>query len=489
MKGPVLRSSDILSILICQRGLCTWRPTSGGCLKSFPSLFLRTTSRPSMNKKLSLDDTCSVFLSRHRFKPTLTTANAIIPPPSSSDVTEKMWTNPMSLSPLIHGNPLAFNPTLPPSQFVHPSSLPIPGAADLAPKSTRQSHARRQPAGHIPRPRNAFILFRCDFVQQRKIPQAVENDHRNLSRIAGKLWREMSKEDKQPWIELALKEKERHAALYPNYKYAPVHNTATRVTIAARQKKTKETVDPEVEEREMEAKRAELSSYMVEGDPPGRDLQRGGHRRRGPPQNAPYPILMPPRRSSSCPPVGSVPIPTCVPLESWTQALTTQDDLARRPSRTTMYHSVTSEPIAPISVRDFHALESPWVSAPTPFEWPLFQDVLGPLTGPLTLGMPQFTSPFGTIDQLPPLPISDDTFDSADRMARLSLDPDFTNPFDSRGLFYEANNPGLPLPISSTVSPLDLHVSASPALIAPTLLLSHEPPSSRENGPHPSQNP
>ncbi|EGN97655.1 hypothetical protein SERLA73DRAFT_139986, partial [Serpula lacrymans var. lacrymans S7.3] len=71
-------------------------------------------------------------------------------------------------------------------------------------------------------------MFRCDFVEQKKVPEAVENDHRNISRIAGKLWREMSKEEKQPWIELAEKEKERHAAQYPNYRYSPAHNLSIR---------------------------------------------------------------------------------------------------------------------------------------------------------------------------------------------------------------------------------------------------------------------
>lgn len=55
----------------------------------------------------------------------------------------------------------------------------------------KKSHARKQPAGHIPRPRNAFILFRCLFVSQQAVPASVEKDHRNISRIAGRVWKSM----------------------------------------------------------------------------------------------------------------------------------------------------------------------------------------------------------------------------------------------------------------------------------------------------------
>ncbi|KIK93404.1 hypothetical protein PAXRUDRAFT_106123, partial [Paxillus rubicundulus Ve08.2h10] len=85
------------------------------------------------------------------------------------------------------------------------------------PKPTRSSNGRP----HIPRPRNPFILFRCDLVHQRKMQPKSEADDNNVSRIAGELWREMTAEEKRPWLELAVKEKERHVLLYPDYKYAP----------------------------------------------------------------------------------------------------------------------------------------------------------------------------------------------------------------------------------------------------------------------------
>ncbi|KAI0064967.1 HMG-box, partial [Artomyces pyxidatus] len=86
-------------------------------------------------------------------------------------------------------------------------------------RASKKSHAKRQPAGHIPRPRNAFILFRCDFVAQKKVPASVEHDHRNISRIAGRIWQGMSEADRMPWLNLAEQEKKKHKETYPGYRY------------------------------------------------------------------------------------------------------------------------------------------------------------------------------------------------------------------------------------------------------------------------------
>jgi hypothetical protein len=101
----------------------------------------------------------------------------------------------------------------------------------------RKSHARKQPDGHIPRPRNAFILFRCDFVAQKKIPASVEPDHRNISRIVGRIWKAMSDEDRRPWIEEAKREREKHKRLYPQYRYSPASAAAAAATTALKEKR------------------------------------------------------------------------------------------------------------------------------------------------------------------------------------------------------------------------------------------------------------
>ncbi|KAF8523514.1 high mobility group box domain-containing protein, partial [Hysterangium stoloniferum] len=83
----------------------------------------------------------------------------------------------------------------------------------------KKSHARKQPAGHIPRPRNAFILFRCLFVSQQSVPASIEKDHRNISRIAGRVWKAMSNQEREPWTKAAEIEKNRHEQKWPGYRY------------------------------------------------------------------------------------------------------------------------------------------------------------------------------------------------------------------------------------------------------------------------------
>ncbi|CAO1631860.1 unnamed protein product [Parajaminaea phylloscopi] len=88
-------------------------------------------------------------------------------------------------------------------------------------KSTPGSHAKKRAPGHIPRPRNAFILFRSHAVRTGLVPKDMERDHRNISRIVSLMWNSLSESDRETWQQEAQKEKEQHALLYPDYKYRP----------------------------------------------------------------------------------------------------------------------------------------------------------------------------------------------------------------------------------------------------------------------------
>ena len=98
-----------------------------------------------------------------------------------------------------------------------PSPFPLPG-------HRRTSHGRKRGEGHVRRPANAFIQFRMDLCRKEKVKPTVERDHRNISRIAGHLWRNLTPEQQLPYHKLAEQAKRKHALLYPNYKYTPVYN-------------------------------------------------------------------------------------------------------------------------------------------------------------------------------------------------------------------------------------------------------------------------
>jgi HMG box factor len=97
-----------------------------------------------------------------------------------------------------------------------------------SPKAKKVSHARKvRPdysadgsgiqadssqlnADHIPRPRNAFILFRKHVVDAKLIPPSVEIRHQNVSVIVAKMWADAPLEEKARFSELARIEKEDH---------------------------------------------------------------------------------------------------------------------------------------------------------------------------------------------------------------------------------------------------------------------------------------
>ena len=69
----------------------------------------------------------------------------------------------------------------------------------------------QQKPEHIPRPRNAFILFRKHVVDSKLIPSSVEMRHQNVSIITAKMWAEADAKTKAKFTELAKKEKEEHS--------------------------------------------------------------------------------------------------------------------------------------------------------------------------------------------------------------------------------------------------------------------------------------
>lgn len=86
----------------------------------------------------------------------------------------------------------------------------------------RKSHARKSSPGHVPRPRNAFILFRSHAVSTNLIPKDLGiRDHKSVSQVVAAVWRGFGAEEKRQWEELAEQEKREHREKYPDYTYKP----------------------------------------------------------------------------------------------------------------------------------------------------------------------------------------------------------------------------------------------------------------------------
>ncbi|KAK4548050.1 hypothetical protein LTR36_010770 [Oleoguttula mirabilis] len=80
-----------------------------------------------------------------------------------------------------------------------------------------------QPDPKIPRPRNAFILYRQHH-QANVIAQHPGLANPEISKIIGEQWQNQSAEVKGKWKALAEEEKLRHQQQYPTYRYQPKRN-------------------------------------------------------------------------------------------------------------------------------------------------------------------------------------------------------------------------------------------------------------------------
>ncbi|PMD45379.1 hypothetical protein L207DRAFT_404298, partial [Hyaloscypha variabilis F] len=91
-----------------------------------------------------------------------------------------------------------------------------PPTSDL----TREQVCLCQPDPKIPRPRNAFILYRQHY-QAQVVAQHPGLANPEISKIIGEQWREQAPEVKSNWKRLAEEEKQRHQRQYPGYRYQP----------------------------------------------------------------------------------------------------------------------------------------------------------------------------------------------------------------------------------------------------------------------------
>ncbi|TFK38302.1 hypothetical protein BDQ12DRAFT_723636 [Crucibulum laeve] len=147
--------------------------------------------------------------------------------------------------------PISFAPNVTPVSFAEdndsdtespeppsPSSVLFPPSESPAPAPTRrrQPPGKRRSQGYIPRPPNAFMLFRADFVRQKHVPGSIETNHGSLSKIIGNCWRQLAPDQKSVWESRAKHAKAEHKRQYPEYRFRPVHNKNKAGTADAKKK-------------------------------------------------------------------------------------------------------------------------------------------------------------------------------------------------------------------------------------------------------------
>jgi hypothetical protein len=181
---------------------------------------------------------------------------------------------------------LESDPESPTSTLFPPVDTPAPPSRKRCPPGKRRSQ------GYIPRPPNAFMLFRADFVRQKHVPGSIETNHGSLSKIIGNCWRALPLEEKRVWEVKARHAKAEHKQMYPNYRFRPVHNKN-------KERKPKATIPAEDEKRCEDV--AQLLLEGMKGEELAAAVKRLDHIRSTTPVNLP-------RRPSSVPLPHSFPI-------------------------------------------------------------------------------------------------------------------------------------------------------------------------------------
>ncbi|KDR79725.1 hypothetical protein GALMADRAFT_137502 [Galerina marginata CBS 339.88] len=135
-------------------------------------------------------------------------------------------------------------------------------------KRKRTAPGKRPSQGYIPRPPNAFMLFRAAFVKQRHVPGSFETNHGSLSKIIGNCWRQLPLEEKKVWEKRAKEEKAAHKVRFPDYRFRPVHNKNKAPSVSSTKSLVKangRTKERQPTTAEEEQRCEDISTLILEG--------------------------------------------------------------------------------------------------------------------------------------------------------------------------------------------------------------------------------
>ncbi|KAH9165614.1 hypothetical protein EDB89DRAFT_290018 [Lactarius sanguifluus] len=146
--------------------------------------------------------------------------------------------------------------------------------------ATKPSHAKKREAGHIPRPPNAFILFRSSFIKSESVPGNIEGNHSTLSKIIGIVWKTLPPAERELWEKRAVQAQAEHRARYPDWRFRPGTNVDA---LAKRKTKDKNKDRPPARRRRSTASTRDKIAGGTGGGGGGgrvRGKERGGMQER-----------------------------------------------------------------------------------------------------------------------------------------------------------------------------------------------------------------
>ncbi|EIN08125.1 hypothetical protein PUNSTDRAFT_143817 [Punctularia strigosozonata HHB-11173 SS5] len=140
----------------------------------------------------------------------------------------------LTWAPVLEPKPpttIAFATNITPGTFNDPPSpsLEEPAESLLFPPSDTPStpkkaaHSKKKAPDHIPRPPNAFILFRSSFIKSQHVRSEVETNHSTLSKIIGITWQNLPADERRIWQAKARAALDEHKRKWPSYAFRPLH--------------------------------------------------------------------------------------------------------------------------------------------------------------------------------------------------------------------------------------------------------------------------
>lgn len=100
---------------------------------------------------------------------------------------------------------------------IPPSAMDVQDPVPAPPSPFPRSRKGKK----IPRPPNAFLLFRSWLIQSGKLPSGVGNRQQDISKISGKAWNMLDESEKLWWRQVAADRLRDFEAEHPNYKFEP----------------------------------------------------------------------------------------------------------------------------------------------------------------------------------------------------------------------------------------------------------------------------
>ncbi|KAJ6600885.1 high mobility group box domain-containing protein [Mycena sp. CBHHK59/15] len=134
------------------------------------------------------------------------------------------------MPPLVDAPPMAQTQESMMSSFDFAFAPPVFAPSPVLPPSAPASAARGTPGAsgrgrrapsYIPRPPNAFILFRSSFIRSQNVPGRVEGNHSTLSKIIGKYWKTLPPDERARWEDRARAAQAEHRRRYPDWRFRP----------------------------------------------------------------------------------------------------------------------------------------------------------------------------------------------------------------------------------------------------------------------------